>query len=55
MLIEVGYITNQQERRKPISPAYQQELAEAVADGLTVYWQKKHLLRLCPAQDNHSR
>lgn len=44
VLLEIGYITNTADRRKLVSPAYQQKLAEAITAGIIRYLEKKRQL-----------
>ena len=37
VLIEVGFLTNAEERGKLLSPEYQELLAEAIANGILNY------------------
>jgi len=44
VLIEVGYLTNADERRLLSTPEHQEKLAEAIAAGIQNYCQKPFLL-----------
>ena len=37
VLVEVGYVTNQQEAGRLANPAYRQDLAQAIAEGIVAY------------------
>lgn len=43
LLVEAGYLSNAGERRRLLNPAYREELARAVAEGIITYLAWQHL------------